>query len=217
MHKNKTPSPSDARNVLGFLEPIVDCVADLFGPNCEVVLHDVRDPSHSVIKIRNGHVTGRKIGSPLTDLGLEMLNKPRFRGNTLGTYLSRTSDGRMLKCNAVMIRDGTGNIIGQLCINVDITALLSLQQMLGPLPADEKPGPYTEHYGKDVPTLIRGMIDDVISRNGKHKKIKEERLGIVRELYARGIFNIRGAVHLVAKALDISSVSVYKYLEEIRY
>lgn len=40
--------------------PVVDCLADLFGPDCEVVLHDVSRPEDSIIKIRNGHVTGRK-------------------------------------------------------------------------------------------------------------------------------------------------------------
>ena len=219
----KESQQSEARKILSHYEPIVDCVADLFGPTCEVVLHDIRDPSRSVIKIRNGHITGRTIGSPLTDLGLEILNKPNFEGNTLGNYLVKKADGKTLKSNAVMIRDDKGKIIGHLCINMDITPLVDLQKTLDhmyiSIPVRDKQKSYTEHYGKDVPTLIRALIDDVIKRNGrgKRKMSKDERLRIVRELYNKKIFDMRGAVSLVAKSLSISNVSVYKYLEEIRY
>lgn len=47
--------------LLKSFSPLVDCIADLFGSYCEVVLHDLSDPEHSIIKIRIGHVTGRKV------------------------------------------------------------------------------------------------------------------------------------------------------------
>ena len=54
-------------------EPLVDLLADLFGSNCEVVLHDIKNPERSIVKIRNGHITSRKRGGPITDLGLKII------------------------------------------------------------------------------------------------------------------------------------------------
>src|SRR5579883_1393281 len=102
-------------------KPLVDCIADLLGERSEVVLHDLRHPERSVVYIRNGHVTGRRIGAPLTDLGFLMLRDARRGKDTLGVYHSRTETGRQLKCNAIILRDDRNVVAGMLCINLDIT------------------------------------------------------------------------------------------------
>ena len=55
------------------LKIVVDAIARTFGPRCEVVLHDLRDLDRSIIKIENGHVTGRSVGGAITDKGLRDL------------------------------------------------------------------------------------------------------------------------------------------------
>lgn len=40
-----------------------------------MVLHSLEDTEHSVIKIINGHHTGRTEGMPITDLALQMLEE----------------------------------------------------------------------------------------------------------------------------------------------
>jgi predicted transcriptional regulator YheO len=102
---------------------IVNCIADVLGPKAEVVLHDVSCPDRSVIMIRNGHVTGRTTGAPLTDLGFYMLRESEYRIETLGIYRSKTDDGKLLQCNAANLRDGRGKIEAILCINIDITGV----------------------------------------------------------------------------------------------
>lgn len=41
---------------------VADMIARTWGAECEVVLHAVEDPEHSVVYVVNGHVTGREIG-----------------------------------------------------------------------------------------------------------------------------------------------------------
>jgi predicted transcriptional regulator YheO len=218
--------PSRAEEILKYYEPVVDCIADLFGPSCEVVLHDVRRPTNSVVKIRNGDVTGRTLGSPLTNLGLEILQSRRFTRTTFGNYQTRTKDGRTLNSNAVMIRDEAGTIVGMLCINWDVTPVLAMKRNLatvyrnGSFAVESPSRDLKEHHASDVPTLIRSIIQDEVKKNGHHRhkmNKKEKRLHIVNSLYRRGVFNVRGAVQQVARALGISNVSVYKYLEEVRH
>ena len=49
---------------LTVLKQIASDLASQFGPDCEIVIHDLKtnDPEHSIVYIENGHVTGRGIG-----------------------------------------------------------------------------------------------------------------------------------------------------------
>ena len=51
-------------SVLQFMLQLAKGLARQFGPNCEVVVHDLdsNDPNSSIVAIENGHVTGRKVG-----------------------------------------------------------------------------------------------------------------------------------------------------------
>ena len=109
--------------LLDNLKPLVDAIANSFGPHCEVVLHSLKDFSNSVIHIANGHVSGRKVGSPLTDLGISFL-KNNSGDDIFGPYTSKINDGRLLRCVTTVIRDNVGKPIGMLCINIDLSAPL---------------------------------------------------------------------------------------------
>jgi len=61
-----------------YLKPyiaLVDFIADSLGPNHEVVLHDVTNINESIVAIRNGEITGREIGGPLTDLSFKLIKE----------------------------------------------------------------------------------------------------------------------------------------------
>ena len=51
-------------STLQFLFQLAKGIASQFGPNCEVVVHDLdsNDPESSIVAIENGQVTGRKVG-----------------------------------------------------------------------------------------------------------------------------------------------------------
>ena len=52
--------------------PFVDFLGAALGSATEVALHDLTDPSHSIVKIVNGHVSGRAVGAPATAFSLKM-------------------------------------------------------------------------------------------------------------------------------------------------
>jgi len=202
--------------------PIVDCIADLFGPNCEVVLHDISDLEHSIIKIRNGHVTGRKVGDPMTDVGLEMIKKAEYGLTILGNYNPKTKTGKILKSNAVNIRDTKGKLIGILCINLDVTDLIQMEQRIRSfyLVKDDKETKISnEEFEDNIWLIIQKIIDKAIKEKGLplHNLTKKDKLEIIEKLDKKGIFLIKGAVLQLSKSLGISSATIYKYLEEIRF
>ncbi|MCV6900685.1 PAS domain-containing protein, partial [Escherichia coli] len=48
--------------------PLAKSTAKMFGPNCEVVIHDLTNPQASVMFTVNNHVTGREIGQSFDHL-----------------------------------------------------------------------------------------------------------------------------------------------------
>ena len=49
---------------LGLLTQLANGFAKQFGPDCEIIIHDLKtqDIEHSIVYIINGNITGRKIG-----------------------------------------------------------------------------------------------------------------------------------------------------------
>jgi predicted transcriptional regulator YheO len=188
---------------------IVNCIADLLGPKAEVVLHDVSHPNDSIIMIRNGHVTGRTVGAPLTDLGFYMLRESDHRIETLGVYQSKTDDGKLLQCNAANLRDAHGGIEAILCINIDVTRETEKHSHNGTTTTP------AEHYQTSVDQVVERMISDA-RRAVNGALTRDLKFELVRALDARGVFLARGAVRQVASALEIAAPTIYKYIQLAR-
>ena len=52
---------------------LVEFLGKALGPDYEVVLQDLTSKNNAIIAIANGHISGRTIGSPLTNEALQML------------------------------------------------------------------------------------------------------------------------------------------------
>jgi predicted transcriptional regulator YheO len=112
--------------------PLVEGIADTFGKNCEVILHDIRNPQSSIIAIANGHITGRTVGSPMSEYGLATLRKGQF-DKPIVNYSKRTKDGKLLKSTSLFIKDEAGKLIGFLCISYDISELTIAKNIINDL------------------------------------------------------------------------------------
>ena len=53
---------------------LVDFLGKALGPDYEVVLQDLTDRKNAIIAIANNHISGRQIGSPLTNTALQLLS-----------------------------------------------------------------------------------------------------------------------------------------------
>ena len=113
-----------------FLNRLVDMLEQQLGKNTEIVLHDLRNGyEHTIVDIRNGNITGRKVGGTGSNLGLEVLKGTYGNGDRY-SYVTKLPDGRYLRSSSLYIRDSNGNTIGCLCINTDITETLKFEQVL---------------------------------------------------------------------------------------
>lgn len=211
---------SDLHPIMKSLIPLVEGLANTFGNNCEVVLHDIRNPQSSVVAIANGHVTGRTVGSPMSEYGLTDLRKGRFDKPKVN-YSKKTKDGRILKSTSLYIKDEKDELIGYLCINYDISELMIMKNILNDLTNIEEDAfnqESSESYGNTVNDVLSSIVDKTLNAVGKPVAFlsKEEKVNIVQLLDEKGVFLIKGAIDYVAKVLCVSRYTIYNYLDEIR-
>lgn len=204
------------------LVPLVKGFSVALGPDCEVVLHDVSDPGHSIVAIENGSISGRKVGDPITDYGLFSLKAAATAEvDYVSNFLARTKDGRRMRCNTLFIRDEEGSIVGYLCINADMTRAELAKGLLDHLTTIASPV-YSEHFGDGVAPVG----EDLLQRNLKlipellgkpfHLLNRAERLEAIRQLEEKGFFLLKGAVEAFAQEAGISVFTVYRDLRENR-
>ena len=212
------------KEVLNLYIPLVDFIADIIGPHCEVLLHDIVDVENSVIAIRNGYISGRYLGCPLTDLGFRLLqNKTFLNQNALVNYRSRTASGENLISSTYKIRDAKGELIGMLCVNIlnspdqlinKIPAAFPLTALFGNVVRTDD----TEEVTESLSTSLDNVVDDAVKNLITKYKISAERMSseeksaIVQELREDGIFKIKGAIAKVAASLRTSESTIYRYL-----
>lgn len=195
-------------------------MVDMFGPKCEVAVHDFSDLQHSLIHIA-GNVTSRKIGSPITDLVLKELNKKDSAIEDIPSYRSQSSSGKIMKSTTVFLRDEENQIIGAFCTNYDISFLMEMSgeiQQFTYSSEENKDEYISETFFKSVHDVIHDMVDQVILSLNKAplQMTMEEKVHCVRLLNDKGVFLIKGATEYVAQTLSVSKFTVYNYLNKIR-
>lgn len=205
--------------------PWVDALAGAFGKNCEVVLHDFSNLDKSIVKIANGHITGRDIGGPITDMGLRLFEEIKGNNQNIAVigYRTKTKDGRELRSTTIFIKDEDGTAAGCLCINIDLTPYLSTKSLLDQMCETEShhvadwENDSPEKFATDVDSLIGQLIERAMFNIKKPAASlsKEDKLQVLRDLKQSGFFLIKGSVKRLSKELGVSLPTIYKYLEAL--
>lgn len=197
--------------------PIANMIAKTFGRQCEVVIHDLSIPQNSVVYTLNNHVTGRQIGQPFEHLVKEVLLSKNFDGDSTANYMTVIKDGREIKSSTTLLRDSGGKLIGALCINVDVKPLKDAMSFMGDLMNVEQAKLETEvePFG-NVMEIVDDLIDKIIDQDNVDNLKRKDKLDLIQFMDEKGVFLIKGAIDKVAERLNISKVTVYSYLDEIK-
>jgi predicted transcriptional regulator YheO len=208
------------KEILNALIPIVDSIALMMGRNCEVLLHSFENLDKSIIHIVNGHITLRSVGSPITDLGIKVLNNSTENETDItGCYFSKTNDGKSLRSVTTLIRNSKGKPIGMMCINYNMSA--PLMDVMSDFSGSGEKNLHdnTENFVASIEDLVKTTLRETINSINTHNNIPnhEKNKTIVGELIKRGIFDIRGAIDIAARELSLSRYTVYNYIREYKF
>ncbi len=221
-------------------QKLLTMLENQFGTKSEFILHDLtKDYNHTIVDIRNGYITNRKIGDCGSNLGLEVLRGTVKDGDRYN-YIVNTRDGKLLRSSTMFIYDDQGKAIGSLCINTDITETVHFEEYLRQynqynLPTTANPitpaatlassqerqtpgtqsGP--EIFANDVSQVLDFLITEAGKLVGKpvSRMNREDKIKFVRYLDQKGAFLITKASEKVYEHLNISRYTLYNYLDLI--
>lgn len=223
-----------------YLKPylnLIPFIAKVLGPHHEVVLNEIGE-LNQVVAIENGYISGRKVGSPLTNKALEIIQQRLYEDKDwMENYLGLSANNRPVRCSTYFIKDDNGELVGLLCINfddaqyrnlinqilhlchpkefVEKNAKVSYAPALVLSPSEPKGG--EERFGRTTNDVVTEIIDLMLASSPVpvSRMTQDEKMEIVDKLNNRGIFLIKGSVSLVADALSCSEPTIYRYLSKL--
>ena len=193
---------------LDLLKQIANGMTKQFGPDCEIVIHDLTQNNldNSIVYIENGHVSGRRVGDGPSTVVLETVRRNPEAVHDKLAYLTRTSDGKVLKSSTMFIRGDDGNIDYIFAVNYDITGLLlidrSLKSFINTEEATRNPSKITHNVNDLLDELLIKSVELV----GKPVSLmnKEDKILAIQFLNDAGAFLITRSSDKVSKFFGIS-------------
>ncbi|MTC28168.1 transcriptional regulator [Providencia alcalifaciens] len=200
-------------SLLAQIEAIAQGLSETFAPFCEVVVHDLKNPEHSIISIHN-NLSGRKEGEATTELGLARIESADFP-NIITNYANQFPDGRPAKSTSIGIKDETGQYVAALCLNLDMTQFRNMQSMLSQF-TEVGCSPVKEHLEPNGSEAIRARIDQyAASIAATPRTLKaDNRVALIELLRKEGLLDIKKSMDTIAQHLGVSRASVYLYAKK---
>jgi predicted transcriptional regulator YheO len=204
----KNPSSREQESILDQVKQIADGLGQTFAPFCEVVVHDLRDPTQAILAIHN-NLSGRCVGDPATELGLARIADEGYP-QLLSNYPNQFSDGRRAKSTSVGIKDSSGRYIAALCLNVDLNMFRGIQNMLEQFCSAAGAGT-KESLDPANAEAIRERIDQfAVSLSTTPQALKSgQRRTLMQELKQAGFLEVRKSMEVIAAHVGVSRATVY--------
>lgn len=215
------------KDIMEHYEKLVQFLGNVLSPNCEIALLDLRDNKNYITAIANGHISGRTLGAPITNLALQVISTNAWKEtDSQCNYLGLTKDNNHLRSSSYFIKDNN-ELIGMLCINIDVTPYEQLSKSILQMACanyDKAPLQLLDSLNlnhENFTNTISDTIDTVFKENIDLSSIpinrltQNEKIAIVEKLHKNGVFHIKGAVANVAERLHCSEATIYRYLNKI--
>lgn len=186
------------------------------GEHCEVALLDCR--RQCIVAIANGHISGRSVGAPMTDLAERIIETKEWQTTDyIANYAGSSETRKTLRSSTFFIKQN-GELLGMLCINIDTAdyqLISELAMKLGRiLPSREDGIPVQETFKDSVSNMVQQVLHDLYGDRVPESFSADERRMILHMMQKRQIFQMKGAVSLVAEALGCSEPTVYRGLKD---
>ncbi|MCI8538465.1 MAG: transcriptional regulator [Oscillospiraceae bacterium] len=206
----------DQEEVLELLCRIAQGISEMFGDNCEALVHQMDGQHIKTVAIYNGHVSGRSVGSTLSIYGNDTAMNNSEDMNLELDYRNQmvaVPSGKQIKSSTFHVRGKDFHYaIG---INFDVTLLGQMNHLLTALTQFE--GNLMTSLSQGSQPSLEALFDachEVVNKPIA-KMHKADRLTLVRLLREKGAFQIQRSVPYVAERMGVSKYTIYNYLNEL--
>lgn len=200
------------------LSVLAKFIAGVIGPDCEIVIHDLTDVSKSVVAIENGHITGREIGSPATDLALKKIKSIQEGDDEpfALNYRGRANNGVELRSSTFIFSHQ--NIAKyMLCLNIDDSKIKNaLGAIKSIVPNYQIEDERDESFHNSIEDVSNSIVEKTMTSLGMtdlSRLTLDEKNLFVKTIDQSGIFTIKGNVQKIARMIGISEQTLYRYLK----
>lgn len=196
-----------------FLDRTARGIAETFGSCCETLVHDFSLPTHPILSIYNGHVSGREIGSTFDILGTTRALDEEASVSDLVNLYAATPDGRQIKSSTFHLIGEDYNLA--LGVNFDFSSLIYANRILVDLMSADADLKSAMWQSGDA--ALNAVFEECLAAVGKpvNSLTKKDRITVIALLEQKNAFSYRKSVPFVAKRLGVSRYTVYKYLGEL--
>ncbi|MCI8594106.1 MAG: transcriptional regulator [Oscillospiraceae bacterium] len=196
-----------------FLDRTARGIAETFGSCCETLVHDFSLPTHPILSIYNGHVSGREIGSTFDILGTTRALDEEASVSDLVNLYAATPDGRQIKSSTFHLIGEDYNLA--LGVNFDFSSLIYANRILVDLMSADADLKSAMWQSGDA--ALNAVFEECLAAVGKpvNSLTKKDRIKVIALLEQKNAFSYRKSVPFVAKRLGVSRYTVYKYLGEL--
>ncbi len=188
--------------------PTAEAIQRLLHPYAEVVIHDIK--RNKIAAIFHSF-SKRRVGDP------SLLTPEEMSGleDCIGPYEKLNWDGNKLKSISSVIRDETDQAVGLLCINLDISKLITISQGIMTFMQSGNLIAQPSHFFKDDwQEKINQYVHTYLSE--RHLNLeslnRDEKKALIEHLNKIGAFTGKNAAAYVAQVVGISRATVYNYL-----
>jgi predicted transcriptional regulator YheO len=205
--------------------PIVKFLAEVFGSNTEVVLHDVTNLDSSIVAIENGYISGRKVGDPVTNLVLKIIREKQYLDKDyIANYSAYSPSKKNFRSSSFFIKGKDNKLIGMLCINSDASFHIQMKEYLDEYCSfmlnkeTNNLNDMRENLQGNAQDALKSMIAEIIGGIDIQPKrmTQDEKINIVEKMYINGVFLLKGSIAEAAKALDVTEPTIYRYLSKVK-
>ncbi|MBZ7946750.1 PAS domain-containing protein [Campylobacter sp. RM9939] len=206
-------------------------LGQVLGKQYEVVFHVIDKKGTYIAAIENNHISGRTLESPLDAFISELIQKKVYlKKDFLYDYKALVEKNKFVRGSTFFIKN-SDELVGILCINHDasvirdaICKIIDIEKLddMGEFLSQDESSNLEINDLANVETLSRS-IEEILAQNidmsylnSNYQLNITQKEEIAKTLYEKGIFNIKGAVAIVAKFLKISEPSVYRYLKKFK-
>ncbi len=195
-----------------FLDRTARGIAETFGSSCETLVQDMDLPSHPILSIYNGQVSGREVGSTVDILGSNReMDADALKTDFVNLYAT-TPSGQQIKSSTFHLMSEDYNLA--LGINYDFSSLVYANRILVDLMSADADLQSAMWRGGD--DRLGEIFDECLSAIGKPVNAlnKADRMKMIALLDQKAAFSFRKSVPYVSQRLGVSRYTVYKYLNE---
>ncbi len=191
--------------------PVAQAIAALLHPHAEVVIHDLR--SGRIVDIWNAFSHRKPGDDSLLGDDVEL----HLDRDVFGPYDKANVDGARLKSITAALRDDMGKRIGLMCVNMDVSQFDQAIKLLSAFAAPSEPRPeamFRQDWREHINLVIRAFLEQ--KRKALKALDRDERIALIAEIDAAGLFAARNAAPHVASAMNVSRATVYALLNAAR-